>query len=354
MILQPVLHPLLLLALCAPVACLAVLRLRRARRGGERLSWALRLAVVIACAVLALRPGLPGGETRTLATETDVVLLVDTTASIVAEDWGDGRPRLEGVREDVEAIVEAYPGARFALITFDSAAEVRLPLTTDTSALRSALEVLTPEVTQQSRGSSIGVAHQTLAETLEAAASASPDRSRMVFYLGDGEQTAESPPESFDDSAALIDDGAVLGYGTHEGGPMKTQRGGVPGEGGDEYILDGSERALSIVDEAALEGVAAELGVGYQHRTAAEPVALPEAPTSTVAPAAGEVGDVVELGWMVAIAIAALLAIDAAVVAGGLPAALAVARPPRRPARGSARGPAADSAQDPDQHGERG
>jgi len=200
-IFQPVLPVFLILLLCAGVAGVAVWMLVRApRAGGEvvtdrralavhRSLWALRLMMVLACAVMLLRPGLPGGSTQTLATDTDIVLVVDTTASIVAEDWDDGSPRIDGVRADVRALVEEYPGARFALLTSDAAAQLRIPLTTDTTALLGSLDVLRPEVTSQSRGSSIGVAAPLLSETLAAAAESSPDRSRMVFYFGDGEQT---------------------------------------------------------------------------------------------------------------------------------------------------------------------
>ena len=104
MIFQPVLPVFLILLLCAGVAGVAVWMLVRApRAGGEvvtdrralavhRSLWALRLVMVLACAVMLLRPGLPGGSTQTLATDTDIVLVVDTTASIVAEDWDDGSP----------------------------------------------------------------------------------------------------------------------------------------------------------------------------------------------------------------------------------------------------------------------
>ena len=51
--------------------------------------------------------------------------------------------------DDVDAIIAAYPGARFSLITFDAEPVLRLPLTTDTLALSSALQVLRPEVTAQ-------------------------------------------------------------------------------------------------------------------------------------------------------------------------------------------------------------
>ena len=162
MIFQPALNVFLLLLLCAPVAALAIIALTKAK-GRDRALWAMRLVTLLACFVLFLRPGIPGGATQTLATDTDIVLVVDTTASIVAEDWEGGAPRLDGVRQDVQAIVDEYPGARFALITFDASADLRMPLTTDTTALVSSLDVLRPEVTSQSRGSSIGIANQLLA-----------------------------------------------------------------------------------------------------------------------------------------------------------------------------------------------
>jgi Ca-activated chloride channel homolog len=321
-IFQPVLPVFLILLLCAGVAGVAVWMLVRApRAGGEvvtdrralavhRSLWTLRLVMVLACAVMLLRPGLPGGSTQTLATDTDIVLVVDTTASIVAEDWDDGSPRLDGVRADVRALVEEYPGARFALLTSDAAAQLRIPLTTDTTALLGSLDVLRPEVTSQSRGSSIGVAAPLLSETLAAAAESSPDRSRMVFYFGDGEQTTGSAPESFADSARYTDAGAVFGYGTTEGGPMRVTTGGLD-QNGSEYIQYQGSDALSVIDEGNLETIAGQLGVGYEHREADVAPALPAAPSSTTAYAdAGEVGNVIELYWVAALVVLAALGVE--------------------------------------------
>lgn len=309
MIFQPVLNILLLVILCAPVAALAVIALTKAR-GRDKALWAMRLVMLLACFVMFLRPGIPGGATETLATDTDIVLVVDTTASIVAEDWNGDEPRLDGVRADVQAIVDEYPGARFALITFDASADLRMPLTTDTTALVSSLEVLRPEVTSQSRGSSIGIANQLLADTLSNAAETSPDRSRMVFYFGDGEQTVTSPPEPFDGSARFTDAGAVLGYGTAEGGPMKLTTGGVEGSSG-EYIEYQGANALSVIDEANLEAIASDLGVEYQHRTADAELTLPDAPSTTTSYAeSGSVGNVTELYWIAALVVVALLGVE--------------------------------------------
>ncbi|WP_455903966.1 vWA domain-containing protein [Microbacterium sp.] len=311
MIFQPVLNVFLLALLCAPVAALAVIALAKAK-GSDRALWAMRLVMLLACFVMFLRPGIPGGATETLATDTDIVLVVDTTASIVAEDWNGDEPRLDGVRADVQAIVDEYPGARFALITFDASADLRMPLTTDTTALVSSLEVLRPEVTSQSRGSSIGIANQLLTDTLSNAAEASPDRSRMVFYFGDGEQTVTSPPEPFDGNEELTDAGAVLGYGTAEGGPMRLTTGGVDGSSS-EYIEYQGANALSVIDEANLEAIAADLGVEYQHRTADAELTLPGAPSTTTSYAeSGSVGTVTELYWIAALVVVALLGVELA------------------------------------------
>lgn len=317
MIFQPVLHPVLLVLLCGPLAVMMLVALVRpstssgGTNGPGRGVWLLRLGMILVVFVMLLRPGLPGGTSQALTTDTDIVILVDTTASIVAEDWNEDQPRLDGVRDDVQAIIDAYPGARFALITFDAAAQLRLPLTTDATALMTSLNVLRPEVTEQSRGSSIGIAARMLTQTLQSAAGASPDRSRMVFYLGDGEQTARSNPESFAQAAPYIDGGAVLGFGTEEGGPMRktTGRGDEPGD----YIVYQGSPVLSVIDQGNLRTIATELGIEYQWRSAAAAPLVPEAPTSTTDySAAGQVGNVIELYWIFALALIALIGIELA------------------------------------------
>ncbi len=313
MILQPLLHPVLLVLLCGAAAALAVHALLT--RPGDRGRWGLRLGIVLALFLLLLRPGIPGGQTETMATDTDIVIVLDTTASMVAEDGPGGGPRLAQVREDVEAIVAAYPGARFALLTFDAEAVQRLPLTTDTSALASALQVLQPEVTAHSRGSSVWLAADLLAQTLQQAAESTPDRARMVFYLGDGEQTASSAPGSFASAGELADGGAVLGYGTAEGGPMRITSGRVASGGSDtEYIQYQGQRALSTIDEETLGRIAADLGVTYQHRGGGEELVLPEPPATTVARTGSDTpGGVIELTWMLALLFVVLLAVEIAI-----------------------------------------
>lgn len=311
MILQPVLNVFLLLLLCAPVAFVAVLGLRAAKKGDKGI-WILRLTVILAVFVMLLRPGIPEGSVQTLATDTDVVLVVDTTASIVAEDWDGDKPRLEGVRADVQTITDAYPGARFALITFDADARLRLPLTTDTSALATSLDVLTPEVTNRSVGSSIDIAADLVSKTLSDAAKGSPNRSRMVFYFGDGEQTSRSVPIPFSASKKNTDGGAVLGYGTEAGGPMKLTTGDV-NPASDGYIEYQGKRAVSTIDERNLKRLAEQFGVEYQHRTADNPLTLAPSPSRTTSyTESSTIANVTELYWIPAFLVIALLGIELA------------------------------------------
>jgi hypothetical protein len=237
----------------------------------------------------ALRPGVPGGSVRSAAADLNVFFVVDTTSSIAAEDYGNGSPRLDGVRKDIMAIAGQLPGARFSVITFDTTAHVRMPLSTDTLALETITDVLEPQVTAYAKGSSITAARQVLAEQLAAARDGHPGRPRLVYYLGDGEQTSGREPGAMTFDGGLVAGGAVLGYGTAAGGRMKENSGqkitGQENKGQDNsgqeddggtYVQDNragtSGDALSVIDEGRLRTIAGQLGVPYVHRAAGDPV----------------------------------------------------------------------------------
>jgi Ca-activated chloride channel family protein len=260
-----------------------VLRPGPAGKRESRRDWLLRSAVVLLLLVAALRPGIPGGAAQAAAADVNVFFVVDTTSSIAAEDYDGSSPRLEGVRRDIMAIAGELAGARFSLISFDTNAAVRMPLTTDTTALDTMVSVLEPQVTAYSKGSSVTVAAKVLKERLTAARESHPERPRIVYYLGDGEQTSGKKPEAMRVDAGLVDGGAVLGYGTPEGGRMKENTGrgsghdlGSDQDAGAGYIQDlsagGSGDALSVIDEGRLREIAGELGVPYVHRSAGDPV----------------------------------------------------------------------------------
>ena len=228
------------------------------------------------------------------------------------------------------------------MITFDNGSLVRLPLVADPTALRTTLDTLEVELATYAGGSSISEPLETLVKRLKGSQAEHPERLRLVFYFGDGEQTRDDPPESMAEAAQYIGDGAVFGYGTEEGGPMRPNLDfGVqldpdaPDPAPAPYLLDttqaGSPIAISRIDEDALKKVASELGVDYQHRTPGTEPSFPD-----VEDRMGEEIEVPEVAvaerlyWIPVLAAFALLLWDL-VLAGRNVGDLRAARPPRAP-----------------------
>lgn len=239
-----------------------------------RIGWFRRAAMVLLLTMAFLRPGVGGVDASSAASQLDVFFVADTTSSVVAQDFGNGQPRLAGVQSDINAITEKLPGASFSLIGFAQDARVLVPLTSDVNALANSVAALGPEITVYSRGSSVTVAATTLVDRLAAAKKSHPDRARVVYYLGDGEQTAAKPPAPFDLPEGLVSGGAVLGYGTSTGGKMKVNSGFGNGLG-PGYIQDYSTGAdaVSMIDENMLRNIAQQLDVGYLPRNAGDGIA---------------------------------------------------------------------------------
>jgi Ca-activated chloride channel family protein len=275
MTLQPILPGWILLpVIAAALVFLGWRTVQYRRRPGGRTE-VLRGVLVLLLLAAALRPGLPGGTAQAATADLNVFFVVDTTSSMVAEDYGNAAPRLDGARQDIMSIAQELPGARFSVITFDTEAHVRMPLTTDTSALETISSILQPQVTAFARGSSITAAREVLAERLAAAKDSHPGRPRLVFYLGDGEQTSGKEPAPLKLGGGLVAGGAVLGYGTPGGGRMKENT-GLESGGDGPYIQDttgdAARDAVSVIDEGRLGEIAAQLGVPYVHRSAGDAV----------------------------------------------------------------------------------
>lgn len=227
----------------------------------------LRLTAIVALTlVAALDPAIDGGSVAALRSDADVLFVVDTTGSMAAEDHDGDTPRLDAVRDDLRELIAEFPGAHFALITFDSKARIVVPWTTDVAAIDTSVSLLRQERTIYARGSRLDLPVDAMARVLPRTEDGS--RYGVVFFVSDGEQTAEAEPPDFRSLAPSVSAGAVLGYGTDEGGPMRiyTGRDGTL----DQFIADADgEEAISRIDEGALRGIAEDLGIGYEHRTTA-------------------------------------------------------------------------------------
>nr|WP_236558600.1 VWA domain-containing protein [Arthrobacter sp. 9V] len=269
---------------------------------------ALRSAAVALLLLAALRPGWDGGQTQTGTTDLDVFFVVDTSTSMAAEDYNGTSPRLSGVQQDVMAIAKELAGAKFSLITFDNKATVRMPLTQDATALQTAMATLQPQNSRYAKGSSVTGAAQLLKERLEAAKQQHPGRPALVFYAGDGENTSTEAPAPMD--AGNVAGGAVLGYGSGQGGRMKETSKADAGYVRDK-TSDTPQDAVSRIDEGQLRSIADQLHVPYTHRTGTEPTSemLSQARPGAMGAITPDAPGRVELYWLLALA-AFLLAIQ--------------------------------------------
>lgn len=252
------------------------------------------------CLIVSLRPVIGSAAALGATSDVDVLLLVDRTTSMSAEDHTGGAPRIKGVGPDIATITEKYAGARFALVTFTSEAYQEVPFTTDTNAVNSLASTVSTESYLDSSGSSISAGLALSAKVLAGAAKDKPDHRRILVYFGDGEQTAADAPQSFAPLKPLLSGGAVLGYGTDSGGRMRAPY-------GTGYVSgSGPGDGLSVRDTANLKKIASDLGVPYADRTAGQAIDVPSRGGSFLG--GGTVTGGTELAWLFGLGILGLTA----------------------------------------------
>ncbi len=292
--------PLVISALVSSAAAVALAH--RHRASPARPALLRRVALALVLLVVAIRPMAGTSTVTTYSSGVDVLIVIDRTTSMAAEDHAAGT-RLDGLKADLASLVSSVPGSRFAVVVFDNYARVALPFTTDADAVVSLADAIGWREGDYGTASDISVAVPVAEQLLVRSAESHPDVKRYLVYAGDGEQTAGSPPSSFASLAPFLDGGLVLGYGTAEGGPMKER------PGSDSYVIRGGEPALSMIEEGNLRQIAAETGSDYQHRTTDEPLAL-AVTGKTPIPVERRDPRGFELYWVVAVLGGAVLLVD--------------------------------------------
>ncbi|MDR0944940.1 MAG: VWA domain-containing protein [Bifidobacteriaceae bacterium] len=263
-------------------------------------TWVRRGVIVLVALAIVLGPAtlVPSGAKG--VSNTEVYFVVDRTASMGALDFGDGGTRLAGVAHDIETLLGKLPGCRYSILSYTGSAQLSLPLTDDQSAVETWARTLYPEMSTKSDGSSLARPHDLLLAALQAAKKTRPQDRRYVFFMSDGEATADtsglglywgtsSANQDYADVRAYANGGAVLGYGTTAGARMLAYDGsgawaglGLTGAspsptptptgtttGSQQYVIDDTtgQPAVSKLDPDALSTLASQLGVPYIHRT---------------------------------------------------------------------------------------
>lgn len=217
----PVVAPVMLAVVAAAVIALRLITMRqlatnRRQRWTTVWRWAgLTLAVVLLL-IAAARPAIGDGEQQTTATRTgdaapNVFLIVDRSADTGVSDYGDAQ-RIAGIRDDVAALIDRYPGARFALITFASRPSQEWPLSEDGWSLKPVVAELRP-YSRDAGEVNAAAAANVLRYQLIAAGQRHPGAPNLVFYFGSGAPGSTAPQGEFNPVAGSVDGGAVFGYG---------------------------------------------------------------------------------------------------------------------------------------------
>ena len=145
--------------------------------------WGLQAWLILAglflCLFAAARPQWGKTTERTVARSRNVVVAIDVSRSMLAQDV---RPnRLERVKADVADLIDSLDGDRCALVAFRRTGVAVCPLTTDRAYLRSALEKLSPESAPRGE-TDLGSAIRASLDALDPAA----DDHNAVILISDG------------------------------------------------------------------------------------------------------------------------------------------------------------------------
>ncbi|MCE9609592.1 MAG: VWA domain-containing protein [Chthoniobacter sp.] len=196
-------------------------RARRSRLGG----WLTTLLLfALALLILALaRPRLGKTISKVEASGIDIMLALDVSASMYAEDFtigGERASRLEVVKQVTQKFIEARPNDRIGITCFAGRPYLVSPLTLDHDWLLQNLERV--KIGMVEDGTAIGSAIASSAQKLTKV----PDsKSRIVVLLTDGDNNAgKVPPATAAEAAkALGIKVYTVGAGTKGYAPMPMQ-----------------------------------------------------------------------------------------------------------------------------------
>jgi len=233
----------------------------------KRRQWKLWLqcASVLFFVVALARPQSGEGKQKAKSEGLEIVIAVDVSNSMLAEDV---RPsRLELAQKELARFIDSLGGDKVGLVAFAGSAILLSPMTTDKSALKMFLESLSPTAVS-TQGTDFKKALAEASNALRRGgidSEEAPNVTRVIVVASDGEDNEKG---GLDSAQKIADEGMrifTLGFGTEGGGqiPVKDDKGNLVG-----YKKD--EKGVTVVSKLtgdALKALA-EAGKGsYQQVT---------------------------------------------------------------------------------------
>jgi len=229
---------------------------------GRRARWhwlpaALRLAAAALLVLALARPQAGKAESRVFSEGIDIMLAVDVSGSMLAEDFtvaGQRVNRLEAVKSVVREFVGNRPQDRVGLVLFAARPYTQAPLTLDHGWLLQNLE--RAQIGMLEDGTAVGSALAAAVGRLEPSSA----KSKIVVLLTDGQSNAgKVPPEQAAQAAK------TLGYRVYTIGAGTT---GVAPYPATDFFGNKVYRPMQVdIDEETLRAVAAATGGKYFRAT---------------------------------------------------------------------------------------
>jgi Ca-activated chloride channel family protein len=201
-----------------------VLEALRAVGPGRRVRWrwilpALRVTGLLLLVVALARPQLGKAATQIYTEGIDIMLAVDISGSMLAEDFqvdGQRGSRLDAVKSVVRKFLEHRPGDRVGLVLFAARPYTQAPLTLDHGWLMQNLNRAHVGLIED--GTAVGSGLATAVRRLEA----SDTKSKIVILLTDGQNNAgKIPPMTAAETAKTLGYRVyTIGAGTRGSAPF--------------------------------------------------------------------------------------------------------------------------------------
>jgi Ca-activated chloride channel family protein len=185
-----------------------------------RLPVTLRSACLGAWIVAAAGPRLGSARAELHSEGISIVLALDLSSSMLAEDFAPAN-RLDVARRTAIEFVRARSSDRIGLVAFASQALTQVPITTDYPVLEEAIRHLRIGILED--GTAIGTGIATAANRLRRA----PGKSKVIVLLTDGENNAGTvdPRTAAQAAAAFGIRVYTIGVGTEGEAPVPTGQG---------------------------------------------------------------------------------------------------------------------------------
>lgn len=221
--------------------------------------------VLVAALVAMARPQMGEGRTQIKARGVELVIALDVSNSMLAEDVKPSR--LEHAKKEVNRLLDQLSGDKVGLVAFAGSAAVISPLTSDYSAIRMFVESLSPD-SVSNQGTSFKAVIKEASDAFKRGGLSAEEEikvTRVLLIFTDGEDQEADAMKLANEEGKKGLRIFTVGFGTQAGAPIpvRDQRGQLIGykKGSDGQII------LSKTNSNALASLAKAGGGAYYHAT---------------------------------------------------------------------------------------